>query len=214
MAFNNPRVPWSEVERIASGRPPVPGDGNDAPAWSRKREGYAGAPPDLVDRRGRDDGGDRIRAPYAELHVHSNFSFLDGASHPETLVEEAARLELDALVLTDHDGLYGAVRFNDAARELGVRVGFGAELSLGLPAPQGGVPDPAGSHLLVLARQQTGYHRLCRVISRAQLAGGEKGRPVYDFDELADELAGHVVVLTGCRKGAVRQALEIGRAHV
>ncbi|MGW4063211.1 error-prone DNA polymerase [Amycolatopsis sp. NPDC004747] len=207
MAFNNPSVPWSEVERIASGRAPVPGDGNDAPAWSRKREGYAGAPADLRNRRGRDDGGDRIRAPYAELHVHSNFSFLDGASHPETLVEEAARLELDALVLTDHDGVYGAVRFNDAARELGVRVGFGAELSLGLPAPQAGVPDPAGSHLLVLARQQTGYHRLCRVISRAQLAGGEKGRPVYDFDELADELAGHVVVLTGCRKGAVRQAL-------
>ncbi|MEU8638487.1 error-prone DNA polymerase [Amycolatopsis sp. NPDC048633] len=207
MAFNNPSVPWSEVERIASGRPPVPGDGNDAPAWSRKREGYAGAPEDLRDRRARDDAGDRIRAPYAELHVHSNFSFLDGASHPETLVEEAARLELDALVLTDHDGLYGAVRFNDAARELGVRVGFGAELSLDLPGPQAGEPDPEGSHLLVLARQQEGYHRLCKVISHAQIAGGEKGRPVYDLEELVDELAGHVVVLTGCRKGPVRRAL-------
>jgi error-prone DNA polymerase len=207
LAFNNPSVPWSEVERIASGRPPVPGDGSDAPAWSRKREGYAGAPPDLQTRRRRDDAGDRIRAPYAELHVHSNFSFLDGASHPETLVEEAARLELDALVLTDHDGLYGAVRFNDAARELGVRVGFGAELSLDLPAPQGGEPDPKGTHLLVIARQQAGYHRLCKVISRAQLAGGEKGRPVYDLEELVDELAGHVVVLTGCRKGPVRRAL-------
>ncbi|WP_329056070.1 error-prone DNA polymerase [Amycolatopsis sp. NBC_01488] len=207
MAFNNPGVPWSEVERIASGRPPVPGDGNDAPAWSRKREGYAGAPEDLRDRKSRDDGGDRIRAPYAELHVHSNFSFLDGASHPETLVEEAARLELDALVLTDHDGLYGAVRFNDAARELGVRVGFGAELSLDLPAPQAGEPDPDGTHLLVLARQQEGYHRLCKVISHAQIAGGEKGRPVYDLEELVDELAGHVVVLTGCRKGPVRRAL-------
>ncbi|HEY3465496.1 MAG TPA: error-prone DNA polymerase [Amycolatopsis sp.] len=207
MAFNNPSVPWSEVERVASGRAPLPGDGSDSPAWSRKREGYVGAPPDLRDRRGRDDGGDRIRAPYAELHVHSNFSFLDGASHPETLVEEAARLELDALVLTDHDGMYGAVRFNDAARELGVRVGFGAELSLDLPAPQAGEPDPAGSHLLLLARQQEGYHRLCRVISHAQIAGGEKGRPRYDLEELVDELAGHVVVLTGCRKGAVRRAL-------
>ncbi|GAB3159898.1 error-prone DNA polymerase [Amycolatopsis stemonae] len=207
MAFNNPSVPWSEVERVASGRAPLPGDGSDSPAWSRKREGYAGAPGDLRDRRSRDDGGDRIRAPYAELHVHSNFSFLDGASHPETLVEEAARLELDALVLTDHDGMYGAVRFNDAARELGVRVGFGAELSLDLPAPQTGEPDPKGSHLLVIARRQEGYHRLCRVISRAQIAGGEKGRPVYDLEELVGELAGHVVVLTGCRKGPVRRAL-------
>jgi error-prone DNA polymerase len=177
LQFNNPSVPWSEVERIASGRAPVLGDGSDSPAWSRKREGYAGAPADLRERRGRDDGGERLRAPYAELHVHSNFSFLDGASHPETLVEEAARLELDALVLTDHDGMYGAVRFNDAARELGVRVGFGAELSLDLPAPQAGEPDPAGSHLLVLARQQEGYHRLCRVISHAQIAAERKADP-------------------------------------
>jgi error-prone DNA polymerase len=59
----------------------------------------------------------------------------------------------------------------------------------------------------VIARQQAGYHRLCKVISRAQLAGGEKGRPVYDLEELVDELAGHVVVLTGCRKGPVRRAL-------
>src|SRR3569833_1309529 len=149
LAFNNPRVPWSEVERIASGRPPGPGDGNDAPAWPRKREGHAGAPEDLRVRRSRDDAGDRIRAPYAELHVHSNFSFLDGASHPETLVEEAARLELAARVLTDHDGLYGAVRFNDAARELGVRVGFGAALSLVLLVSLVGVLVLVGSLLLV-----------------------------------------------------------------
>jgi len=56
---------------------------------------------------------------YAELHCHSNFSFLDGASHPEELVEEAARLELAALALTDHDGCYGAVRLAGVAH--GVR---------------------------------------------------------------------------------------------
>ena len=99
------------------------------------------------------------------------------------------------------------MRFNDAARELGVRVGFGAELSLDVPTAQGGVADPVWQHLLVIARGQEGYHRLCRVISRAQLAGGEKSRPVYDIDALVDDLAGHVVVLTGCRKGAVRHAL-------
>jgi error-prone DNA polymerase len=67
---------------------------------------------------------------YAELHCHSNFSFLDGASYPEELVAEAARLELGALALTDHDGLYGVVRFAEAAKEAGVPTIFGAELTL------------------------------------------------------------------------------------
>src|SRR5438094_8840803 len=87
---------------------------------------------------------------YAELHCHSNFSFLDGASHPEELAEEAARLGLSALALTDHDGLYGIVRFAEAARAVGLPTVFGAELTLDLPRPQVGVADPEGGHLLVL----------------------------------------------------------------
>ena len=87
---------------------------------------------------------------------------------------------------------------------------FGAELSLGLPANPGQPPDPEGRHLLVLARDAEGYRRLCAVISAAQLAGGEKGRPVYDTDALADAHGGHWVVLTGCRKGAVPAALASG----
>ena len=68
---------------------------------------------------------------HAGSHCHSNFSFLDGASHPEELAEEAARLGLEALALTDHDGFYGVVRFAEAARALGVgRSVFGAELTL------------------------------------------------------------------------------------
>ena len=68
--------------------------------------------------------------PYAELHAHSAYSFLDGASTPEELVEEAVRLDLRAIALTDHDGLYGVVRFAEAAKELDMRTVFGAELSL------------------------------------------------------------------------------------
>ena len=71
-----------------------------------------------------------MTAPYAELHCHSNFSFLDGASHPEELVAEATRLGLDALALTDHDGLYGVVRFAETARALGMPSVFGSELTL------------------------------------------------------------------------------------
>src|SRR5437764_13110368 len=90
-------------------------------------------------------------AVYAELHCHSNFSFLDGASHPEELAEEAARLGLSALALTDHDGFYGAVRFAEAARAVGLPTVFGAELTLGLTRIQTGMADPEGSHLVVLA---------------------------------------------------------------
>jgi error-prone DNA polymerase len=239
MGWNNPPVPWSELERVLSGRPadhptadhptadhptadhptadhptadhptadhptadhPTAdhGDGGDSPAWSHHRERYT-APPIRTSAE--------PRTPYAELHCHSNFSFLDGASHPEELVEEAARLGLDAIAITDHDGMYGVVRFAEAATELGVCTVFGAELSLGLTEPQNGVADPAGRHLLLLATGATGYGRLCRTITTGQLAdGSEKGRPIYELAEVGEETAGECVVLTGCRKGAVRAAL-------
>ena len=157
---------------------------------------------------------------------------------------------MQALAITDHDGMYGVAQFAQAAARQAEQTGtplrtvFGAELSLGCvdpggrppgtprhplwcpphtgrsPGPDGpglagpvrnsgraGAPDPEGQHLLVLARDAEGYRRLCAVISAAQLAGGEKGRPVYDRGALADAHDGHWVVLTGCRKGAVPAAL-------
>jgi error-prone DNA polymerase len=149
---------------------------------------------------------------YAELHCHSNASFLDGGSHPEELAEEATRLGLEALALTDHDGMYGVVRFAEAARALGMPTVFGAELTLDRPAgrrprqPRTGTPDPPGDHLVVLARDPAGYARLCRAISEAQLAGS-KGAPRGDLGRLAALHGGHWLVLTGCRKGAVPRAL-------
>ncbi|MCX6467659.1 MAG: error-prone DNA polymerase [Pseudonocardiales bacterium] len=207
MGWSNPDVPWSVLEATLSGRTggSLTGgperDGGDSPAWSRKRGPYE--PPSL-DRAG-------APVPYAELHCHSNFSFLDGASHPEELVEQAARLGLEAIALTDHDGMYGVVRFAEAAAGLGVATVFGTELSLGLSAPQNGVADPEGGHLLLLATGPDGYRALCRTVSTAQLRGQEKGRPVYDVDEVVADTAGEVLVLTGCRKGAVRRGLERGR---
>jgi error-prone DNA polymerase len=149
---------------------------------------------------------------YAELHCHSNASFLDGGSHPEELVEEAARLGLEALALTDHDGMYGVVRFAEAARTLGLPTVFGAELTIPLRSqPPGrsrtGSPDPPGHHLVVLARDPAGYARLCRAISEAQMAGS-KGAPRGDLGRLAGLHGGHWLVLTGCRKGAVPRALH------
>jgi error-prone DNA polymerase len=158
-----------------------------------------------------------VVVPYAELHCHSNASFLDGGSHPEELAEEAARLRLEALAITDHDGLYGIVRFAEAARALGLPTIFGAELTLpgASEARRGrwaggtgrtGTPDPVGEHLVVLARGAEGYGRLCRAISEAQMAGA-KGAPRGDLGRLAELHGGLWVVLTGCRKGAVPRAL-------
>ena len=208
MGWNNPPIPWSEFERALSDRRrprqmPAGVDGGDSPAWSLKRGPYV-APAGIV--------RDPDALPYAELHAHSNYSFLDGASSPEELLEEAERLGLHALAITDHDGFYGIVRFAEAAETAAVKTVFGAELSLGLSGPQNGEADPEGNHLLVLARREEGYHRLAKAITEAQLRGGEKGRPVYDLKELGALADGHWVVLTGCRKGAVRSALEGGDA--
>ncbi|MBO0810749.1 MAG: error-prone DNA polymerase [Microlunatus sp.] len=203
MAYNNPPISWSELERKLSGRPPKPWENphaDNGPGW-RHREEY----------EARDD----VKRPdgpivgYAELHAHSNFSFLDGASDPEALIEEAVRLGLDALALTDHDGFYGAARFAEAAREYDLATVYGAELSLDLTAAQTGIPDPEGTHLLVLADGVEGYRRLSGVMTEAHLRGGEKNKPVYDLEELAGAAGGHWMILTGCRKGAVRQALTV-----
>src|SRR5881628_3381208 len=109
MGYQNPPIPWRELNHRLGDWDPTPpapwADGGDAPAWSRKRQPYEPPP---IERRA-------ATVPYAELHCHTNFSFLDGASHPQELAEEAARLGLEALAITDHDGFYGVVRFAEAA---------------------------------------------------------------------------------------------------
>ncbi|HEX6518743.1 MAG TPA: error-prone DNA polymerase [Streptosporangiaceae bacterium] len=205
MGWDNPPVSWRELERrMTWGSPASEPKGRDA-AWTdeRSEEGRR----HLEAARRRASG-----TKWAELHSHSCYSFLDGAATPGELVAEATRLGLTALAITDHDGMYGVPQFAQAAARFGgdLKTVFGAELSLDLPAGQGGVPDPVGRHLLVLARDPEGYRRLCKVISAAQLAGGEKGRPVYDLQTIADAHDGHWVVLTGCRKGHVPAALEDG----
>jgi error-prone DNA polymerase len=153
--------------------------------------------------------------PYAELHAHSAFSFLDGASHPEELAAEGARLGLKSLAITDHDGLYGVVRFSEAAKKVGLKTSFGAELHLpasganGAPVldPPTGTPDPRATHLLVLARGEHGYRNLSSAIGTAHLDAGVKGAANYTLETLGEKSGGEWLILTGCRKGAVRQAL-------
>ena len=152
------------------GGPELDRNGDPILDWMRKA-------PSATRRRSTAPAGDVV--PYAELHCHSDFSFLDGASDPERLIEEAVRLGLSGLAITDHDGLYAASRFAEAALAYELPTLYGAELSLGLTTPQNGVADPEGNHLLVLARGVEGYHRLAAAITEAQLRGDEKGRPLY-----------------------------------
>jgi error-prone DNA polymerase len=200
---------------------------------------------------------------YAELHCHTNFSFLDGASAADDLVERAIELGLSGLAVTDHGGLYGVVRFVAAAEAAGLRPIVGVEVELAEPA----VPDPAGivvpprrargerargepaivveepvaglparlrsnrprlpghrpplrpdlrgvadeergPHLVLLARSQLGYRSLCRLISRANLAG-TKGVPRLDHALLEAHAEG-LVALSGCRHGEIARRLVAG----
>ncbi len=148
------------------------------------------------------------RTRYAELHAHSHYSFLDGACSPEEMVKVATDLELEALALIDHDGLYGLVRFTEAAREFGLPTVIGAELSINQLQRGNGVPDPSAEHLVVHARNPSGYAQLSRTISRANLAGS-KGFPNFSWQDFGEAAQGSDwAVLTGCRKGPVVQALE------
>jgi DNA polymerase III alpha subunit len=206
--------------------------------------------------------------PYAELHCHTSFSFLDGASAADDLVERAVELGLSGLAVTDHRGLYGAVRFVSAAESAGLHPVIGIEIELldplvpdpagvvvparraragrrrGGPPPggeggEGGEPvegrparpRPArarlpghrdavkedlrgigdrqrGPHLVLLARDVTGYRSLCRLVSRANLAG-TKSMPRFSQALLADHVEG-LVALSGCRDGEIARRLRVG----
>jgi DNA polymerase III alpha subunit len=199
---------------------------------------------------------------YAELHSHSNFSFLHGASPVEDMVERAAELGLSGLAITDHDGLYGVVRFATAAAAVGVRPVIGIEVELedaAAPDP-GGIVVPArrrprsrrgpatlalplaaeglpsrprperarlpghratvkedlrgigerqrGPHLVLLARDATGYRSLCRLVSRANL-DGTKRVPRFTQALLEQHTEG-LIALSGGREGEIARRLLVG----
>ncbi|HET9948314.1 MAG TPA: error-prone DNA polymerase [Longimicrobiales bacterium] len=155
--------------------------------------------------KGRTRDDDDVTLPYIELHCHSGYSFLDGASHPEELVLRAAELGYPALALTDHDGLYGSMEFARMAKEAGLRPITGAELTLRECFP--GVPEPEGGHhVTLLVETPRGYANLCRLITEAHM-GSERTRPSLPLASLL-ELPEGLILLTGCRKSPVAAALE------
>src|SRR5437667_340850 len=138
---------------------------------------------------------------YVELHCHSAFSFLDGASLPEQLALTAANLGYPALALTDHNGIYGAMAFAQEAKSLGLQAITGAELTL-----------LDGSHVTILAETPEGYANLCRLITEAHLGRADRRDPRLEFAALEARHEG-LIVLSGCRDGLLPRLLRTeGRA--
>ena len=132
---------------------------------------------------------------YVELHCHSCYSLLDGASTPAELVNRAADLGMEALAITDHNAVYGAIPFLTAAQARGIRPIFGAEMTL-----------EDGHHLTLLVADARGWRSLCTLISRAQ-ANAPKGHAALPWEALATGNDG-LICLSGCRRGPVAAALR------
>jgi error-prone DNA polymerase len=174
---------------------------------------------------------------YVELHCHSAYSFLDGASQPEELAARAAELGYEALALTDHDGVYGSLEFAHAAKAFGVRPITGTELTIGVgstePTNSGGAGfagagagSDGGLHITLLVETRQGYANLCRLLTEAHAGTRRPGhedreplQPSVSLERVA-ELNEGLVCLSGCARnglgvrnpnGAARLAAAFGR---
>src|ERR1700716_2461850 len=157
-----------------------------------------------------------MTSAYAELHCHSNYSFLEGASHPDELVARARDLEMPALAITDRNGFYGAVKFFGAAQRAGIQPIIGTELTIddGTTPPKDRVDyDRWGDRLLLLVEDKLGYTSLCRLISMAQMPNA-KGMARLPPDQL-EPLSGHLIALVADPKERLPFYQEIfGRDRV
>ncbi|MEO8609558.1 MAG: error-prone DNA polymerase [Chloroflexota bacterium] len=137
-------------------------------------------------------------AAYVELHCHSYYSLLDGASSPEDLVQRASELEMNALGLTDHNAVYGVIPFITAAQKAGIQPIVGAEMTL-----------EGGHHLTLLVENEPGWRNLCYLITRAR-HNAQKDKAFLPAAALIDHTAG-LIALSGCRQGEIPQAVLQGR---
>ena len=150
----------------------------------------------------------RVSPPYVELHCHSAFSFLDGASLPDEIVPAALELGYEAVALTDHNTVSGSMEFAVSARALGLSPIHGAEIDL---APG---DSPGGRHLTLLVQDAGGWSNLCRILTRAHAHTREKpGPPSQAFVELADVLdhAQGLICLSGCALRGVHDEFTLRR---
>ena len=155
---------------------------------------------------------------YVELHAASAFSFLEGASQPEALVERAVELDMPAMGLLDRNGLYGSVRFHAHGMKKGLRALIGSEiavqdlLGLGKMLPAAWEPHqfrPQPPRIPVLCANPTGYQNLCQLITRFKMREPGKGEGAARCEDM-EEFAGGTVALTGGPEGPLAAALSRG----
>ncbi len=135
---------------------------------------------------------------FIHLHVHSQYSFLDGASSLDRLLEKAKALVMPALALTDHNRLTGAVRFYEKARSLGIKPIIGAEIDL-----------EGGYHLTLLCKDRVGYTSLCRLLTEAHLAN--RGKSPNVTREMLRRFSAGLIALSGCSWGEIPTLIEQGK---
>ncbi|HZJ38473.1 MAG TPA: DNA polymerase III subunit alpha, partial [Chthoniobacterales bacterium] len=149
-----------------------------------------------------------MRSDFVHLHLHSEYSFLDGAVRTRELIKKAAEFEMPAVALTDHGNLHGAIEFYQEATKSGIKPIIGCEAYM---AP-GSIKDrptnlrDAAYHLTLLAKDETGYRNLVKLISTAHLDGFHY-RPRIDKELLAARSTG-LIGLSGCLKGEINMAIQ------
>src|SRR5690606_26080881 len=148
-------------------------------------------------------GPPSVSTELVHLHVHSEFSMLDGAIRLDSLVQRVSELGMRAVALTDHDNMHGAVRFYRACKGAGIEPILGCEIGF-TPGDRTQPENRVQHHLVLLAASQEGYQNLVRLVSRGWVETG--GRPRIDFDVLREHHRG-VVGTTACMGGYVAQEI-------
>jgi error-prone DNA polymerase len=155
-----------------------------------------------------------IEGKYVELHASSAFSFLEGASQPEELIERAAELDMPSIALADRNGVYGIARFHTTAKRMRVKAHIGAEIAVysfgkrltppsWLPHKCPGQPP----RIVLLCASQAGYKNLCQLITRFKMRETTKAEGAATFEDL-EEFSSGVICLTGGDEGPLAASLE------
>jgi DNA polymerase-3 subunit alpha len=161
-------------------------------------------------------GDGSVTAELVHLHVHSQYSLLDGALKVKDLVAQTKKLGMSAVALTDHGNMFGALQFYKACKDQGVQAILGCEVNVARHATgdggRSGHPDEAVDHLVLLAASEAGYKNLVRIVSQGHVHPQSTVAPSVTLDVIEANKAG-IIGLTGCMGGVVAQRiLEYGEA--